>query len=455
MIALEGSAGCKARMGRELYRRRPVCCTAILLATLLGWVTEPCAALVARPTAASVWGRSSRACSSSSLTMKVQHRRVDGGNKGGGGGGEDLEWEAKAGDGILSRHTISWYPGHIAKAERTLEECLKKVDVVIEVRDARIPQSTTHPLVPKWVGSRNLIVVFNRVDVTPNCALEDWKDFYSRSGGMALTGRGGNVPVYFVDSRRGKGIHQVKRAALRAGAAVNERRERRGILPRSVRCAVIGYPNVGKSALINQLIGKRVAKSRNIPGVTKKINWVRLSSQDCPVEQQLELLDSPGIIPCRHNDPTAALKLAICNDIGEASYDRQVVAGEMIDVLVETGIRWPGYVDFNRITERLGVDPRRHTGEEFLHIVGRKFYHGSLDSAADKLLGDFRRGYFGGVALEGPSAELATEAADRSDELTKMKTRRRSEGVDPNATPIGKAAMDARQFVGKGDFEGW
>ncbi|CAM9457365.1 unnamed protein product, partial [Phaeothamnion confervicola] len=235
------------------------------------------------------------------------------------------------------------YPGHIAKAERELQEYLKLVDVVIEVRDARIPASTTHPLVPQWVGKRPLIVVFNRRDMAAEAAVDDWQRYLTAESGNRDSGRAGNVPVFFVDSKRGKGVHNVKRAALRAGAAVNERRMRRGVNPRGVRVAVIGFPNVGKSALINRLCGKAVAASRNMPGVTKKLTWIRVgggsggsggSGRTAGIgggvggaarpDEQLELLDSPGIIPARHGDQLQALRLAICNDIGQASYDPQV-----------------------------------------------------------------------------------------------------------------------------------
>ncbi|CAN0096898.1 unnamed protein product, partial [Ectocarpus sp. 4 AP-2014] len=270
------------------------------------------------------------------------------------------------------QHVINWYPGHIAKAERQLQDYLNMVDVVVEVRDCRIPAATTHQLVPSWVGkSRPLIVVLNRVDTASPTAVEQWKKYLVAEGGLRADNRGGNVPVFFVDSKRGRGVHEIKKAALKAGSRVNDRRVRRGMNPRSVRVAVIGFPNVGKSALINRLIGKKVAKSMNKPGVTKKMNWVRLGGKDTKPEQNLELLDSPGIIPARQEDQNQALKLAICNDIGQASYDTQVVAAKMIDQLVETAVQFPGYVSLDAVATRYGIDPRRHSGEEYLHLVAQ------------------------------------------------------------------------------------
>ncbi|KAG5191763.1 P-loop containing nucleoside triphosphate hydrolase protein [Tribonema minus] len=373
----------------------------------------------------------------------------------------DKDVASSGGSGPL----INWYPGHIAKAERTLEEYLKLVDVVVEVRDARIPISTTHPLVPRWVGGRPLVVVMARSDVAPAKAIDDWKRYYTQEKGMAQTGRRSNVPVFFVDSKRGKHVFLVKKAVLKAGAHVNEKRVSRGINPRSVRVAVIGYPNVGKSALINQLVGKAVAKSRNLPGVTKKINWIRLGGQDNRIDQELELLDSPGIIPAKQEDQESALKLAICNDIGQASYDPQRVSAAMVDCLVETAIQFPGYVDLKAITRRYDLDPRRCTGEEFLHAVAARLYHGQVNAAADRLLGDFRRGFFGAIALEAPpsldetnSLRLKTKAAgargDGDDSAMWQPAEPQAQQADAIAQAT-RAIQDQREYIGAGDFEGW
>ncbi|CAM9584744.1 unnamed protein product [Scytosiphon promiscuus] len=373
------------------------------------------------------------------------------------------------------QHVINWYPGHIAKAERQLQDYLSMVDVVVEVRDCRIPAATTHQLVPTWVGKRPLIVVLNRVDTASPAAVAQWKKYLVTQGGLRADNRGGNVPVFFVDSKRGRGVHEIKKAALKAGSRVNERRVRRGINPRSVRVAVIGFPNVGKSALINRLIGKKVAKSMNMPGVTKKMNWVRLGGKDTKPEQNLELLDSPGIIPARQDDQNQALKLAICNDIGQASYDTQVVAAKMIDQLVETAVQFPGYVSLDAVAKRYGLDPRRHSGEEYLHLVAQKMYFGEKNSAADKLLGDFRKGYLGALSLEAPpranadhnrlplkpgaerggaSGAGAGTARDTAGRPMGGGVRNAGDG-DGSEVEFGAAAKEAREFVGTGDFEGW
>ena len=151
-----------------------------------------------------------------------------------------------------------------------------------------------------------------------------------------------------------------------------------------------------------------MAKSRNLPGVTRSMNWVRLgkSESEGPVTSHLELLDSPGIIPAKQLDPVNAVKLAICNDIGEASYDRVVVAGVMCDCLNALYRQHRQYVDMHAIEKRFGLlDEEKFldlTGEDIVYRFANKQYQGNLISAADKLLGDFRKGFLGFSSLEAP-----------------------------------------------------
>lgn len=306
----------------------------------------------------------------------------------------------------ISQPAISWYPGHIAKAERELSEYLKKVDVVVEVRDARIPLATTHPLVPEWVGSRPLIVAIARIDLISKKALSDWREYYTLN--PAHPNRP-DAKVYFVDGKLGAGVLTLKKQALKASTAINERRLRRGIQPRAVRAAVIGFPNVGKSALINRLLGRRMAKSKNLPGVTRSLQWVRLGGNNLEglqsQEDAIELLDSPGIIPARQLDQQNALYLAMCNDIGEASYDRVVVAAHLCDRLNLVHRAAPGYIDMRLLRDRYQLDFHTMTGEEIVFEVAERTYKGNMISAADRLLGDFRRGLMGRVSLEVPAVQ--------------------------------------------------
>ena len=172
-------------------------------------------------------------------------------------------------DVSMGRPVISWYPGHIAKAERLMTEVLSMCDVVVELRDARIPRATSHPMLSQWVGSRRQVLVLNRADAVPERALSEWSGALSRMDGP---------DVFVSDARLGEGVAALKRAIVEEGKHVNERRKRRGIAPRPIRAAVLGYPNVGKSALINRLVGQRKVKSENRPGVTRGFSWIRIDS---------------------------------------------------------------------------------------------------------------------------------------------------------------------------------
>ena len=216
----------------------------------------------------------------------------------------------------MNKQLIQWYPGHIAKAEKQLKEHLNKVDLVFEVRDARIPLATSHPYLQKWLKGKKQILVINRKDMINVDAHKAW-DKKLRSEGK--------VP-WWCDAKAGTGVLQIKQAAIRAGQELNQRRLDRGMKNRAIRVLTLGFPNVGKSALINRLVKKKAVTSSRKPGVTRSLRWVRLG-------QDLDLLDAPGVLPPRFEDQNAALKLAICDDIGQAAYDTEQVAINFMKLL--------------------------------------------------------------------------------------------------------------------------
>ncbi len=282
---------------------------------------------------------------------------------------------------------IQWYPGHIAKAERQLQEQLKRVDVVLEVRDARIPFATYHPLLANWIGSKPRLLILNRVDMIPPAVKDLWIQWFEAQGEQP----------YFANAQQGTGVVAISKAAQSVGVAINQKRQQRGMLPRPVRAVVIGFPNVGKSALINRLVNKRVVDSARRAGVTRQLRWVRLS-------EQLELLDAPGIIPGRLNDQAAAVKLAICDDIGEAGYDRQSMAAAFVEICQELG-----YVE--GLQARYGSVPTTLSGAEYLEQLARDKYRGDMERTSHLILNDFRTGVLGRIPLELPpiEADLMTD----------------------------------------------
>ena len=292
----------------------------------------------------------------------------------------------------MSSPSIQWYPGHIAKAERSLKEQLKRVDVVLEIRDARIPLATHHPEVDAWIGDKARVLVLNRVDMITSEARQQWQTWFKARG----------QTIYFTNAKQGKGVQNLLRAAQDAGKAMNDRRKRRGMKPRPVRAVVIGFPNVGKSALINRLLKRKVVVSERRAGVTRQLRWVRISNE-------IELLDAPGIIPLKLNDQGAALKLAICDDIGGAAYDTQRVAAAFVDLIKELdgqddvgnyGSAIASRYDTPLVSE-MGED---YTGETYLAILAER-YNNDPERAAHQLLNDFRKGNLGSLILELPPAE--------------------------------------------------
>ncbi|AUT03430.1 ribosome biogenesis GTPase YlqF [Nostoc sp. CENA543] len=280
---------------------------------------------------------------------------------------------------------IQWYPGHIAKAEKNLKEQLSRVDVVFEVRDARIPLATRHPQIDEWVGNKTRILVLNRLDMIPTQVRSLWVNYFQNR----------DEEPYFTNAQHGQGVNALAKAAQAAGVALNQRRRDRGMLPRPVRAVVIGFPNVGKSALINRLLGKRVVESAARPGVTRQLRWVRISDQ-------LELLDAPGVIPAKLGNQEAAVKLAICDDIGQASYDNQLVAAALVDLINSLQEQAGELLPKSPLYSRYDLDPIPHTGEAYLHVLAEHRHQGDVERTARQLLTDYRKGLLGTMPLELP-----------------------------------------------------
>jgi ribosome biogenesis GTPase A len=288
---------------------------------------------------------------------------------------------------------IQWYPGHIAKAEKALAASLEKVDLVIEVRDARIPLATGHPRLQRWIRDKQHLLVLNRRDMITAPAQKQWDRWFRDHG---------QTP-WWCDAKAGTGVKQLQQAAIRSGEALNARRAGRGMRPRPVRALMLGFPNVGKSALINRLVRQKVVESARKAGVTRSLRWVRLG-------QDLDLLDAPGVLPPRLDDQLAALRLALCDDIGQAAYDTEAVALAFVrllatlEPLVASGVA-PGVLE-----QRYGVAVVPLPGgaapdaETWLGAAAQRHTSGDSARMAQRLLDDFRRSLLGPIALELPES---------------------------------------------------
>jgi ribosome biogenesis GTPase A len=280
----------------------------------------------------------------------------------------------------MSSPPIQWYPGHVAKALGQLREQLRLVDVAIEVVDARIPLASRHPELDKWLGQKPRLLALNRADSIAARDLKAWQEYFSQQG----------IPVYPTNGQSGQGVSRLKQAILQLGQSVNERRQRRGMRPRAVRAVVVGFPNVGKSALLNRLLGRRAVESAARPGVTRQLQWVRLGGE-------LDLLDSPGILPPPLPDQRAATLLAICDDIGAAAYDPERVAAYFVDQLLQVQPQAQALLQ-----QRYGwLDPIP-PGSVAVQELAQRRYQGDTERAARQILNDYRKGWLGPLALQLP-----------------------------------------------------
>ena len=282
--------------------------------------------------------------------------------------------------------TIQWYPGHIAKAEKQLSKNLEKVDLVIEVRDARIPISTSHPHLERWIKGKQHLLVVNRRDMISTQALKAWDAWFHKKGKAPL----------WCNAKDGIGVKQLQETAIRAGENLNKRRKARGMKSRPVRALTLGFPNVGKSALINRLVRKKVVTSSRKPGVTRALRWVR-------VGQDLDLLDAPGVLPPRFDNQQAALKLALCDDIGQAAYDVESVAISFLDMLHRLETSKEAGVPVGILGQRYGLPFGIENNERWLMMVAERHTSGDKRRMAQRVLDDFRRASLGLISLELPS----------------------------------------------------
>ncbi len=280
---------------------------------------------------------------------------------------------------------IQWYPGHMTKTRRQIEADLKQVDAVCEIVDARIPISSKNPDVDAICGSKPRIVLLNRMDLADPNATKRWVAYYQSKGFAALPTDCKN--------RRGLGDFQnVVRSVLKEKI---ERNAARG-MNRPLRVMIVGIPNVGKSTLINQISGRKGAKAENRPGVTRGKQWVTVGSS-------LLLLDTPGILWPKFEDPNVGLMLAYTGAVKEGVIDLEELACRLIRHL------WVHYPQ--ALKDRYGIDAEPDTpGYELLEMAGRK--RGYLISGgevntermAKMLVDEYRSGKLGRFTLEEPEA---------------------------------------------------
>lgn len=214
---------------------------------------------------------------------------------------------------------IHWYPGHIAKAEKKLKEQINLVDVVIEILDARIPESSIYPGIDKLIGSKPRLILLNKYDLADNEKSKEWQKYLKEKTGF---------PVLLTSANNTKDLSQIINKAVELSQPSIIKLVQKGLLPRAARAMVVGMPNVGKSSIINKLIRKTKTKTGAKAGVTRQQQWVRINPR-------LDLLDTPGIIPLKQEEQVKANKLAFVNSISENAYETESVATVFLKVVSE------------------------------------------------------------------------------------------------------------------------
>jgi ribosome biogenesis GTPase A len=276
--------------------------------------------------------------------------------------------------------TINWYPGHIAKAERNLKEKLNLVDVVIEIIDARIPLSSKYIEIEKLIGSKPRLLVLNKSDLADPDQCVQWKDYLIQNTGLS---------VIFTSANSNKDISSIISTAVELGKDKIANLVAKGMLPRPIRAMIIGMPNVGKSSIINKLIGKKKTKTGAKAGVTRTQQWVRINPK-------IELLDTPGIIPMKIEDQESANKLAIVNSVSEHAYDGVEVAKSLVSLLFNK------YPQLLKNYYRLENMQNLPTLEEIAIARNWLLLGGEPDinRCASIILADFRNGKIGRITLD-------------------------------------------------------
>ena len=214
--------------------------------------------------------------------------------------------------------SINWYPGHMAKTKREISEKISLIDIVFEVIDARIPMSSKNHEIAKMIGNKPRILVMTKRDLCDEEVSLKWKKFYEEQG----------YNVVLVDLINDKNLSSILSVTNKLVSDINDKRKAKGLKPRKTRILILGIPNVGKSTLINRLVGKKATNVGNKPGVTKSLEWIRINND-------LELLDTPGILWPKLEGKNIALNLASMTAIKEEILNKEEVAIYIINTMLE------------------------------------------------------------------------------------------------------------------------
>lgn len=281
---------------------------------------------------------------------------------------------------------INWYPGHMKKTRELIQENLKMVDLVIEVIDARIPVSSRNPIIDDLVKSKQRIIVLNKSDLSDGAANDAWAEELRKDGSIVLQ----------MNCMSGQGVNQLFKTLSR----LQDEKNKDQIRKKPLRMMIVGVPNVGKSSLINRMTGKKSAKTGDRPGVTKGKQWLTL-------ENGMQLLDTPGILWPKFEDPEVGLNLAFCGSIKDEILDMATLALELIKVLT---------ADYPKLLmERYKLESLSGDGLQNMEAIALKrgfILSGKridYERCAKTVLDEFRGGIIGRITLE--KVQISTKEA--------------------------------------------
>ncbi len=278
---------------------------------------------------------------------------------------------------------IQWYPGHMTKAKRMMQEDIKLIDIVIELLDARVPISSRNPDIDTLANNKFRLVLLNKSDLADEKVTNQWEAYFKEKGIMVVT----------INARNGQGMKVITAKVQEACKEKIERDRKRGIMNRPIRAMIVGIPNVGKSTFINSFAKKACTKVGNKPGVTKGKQWIKIN-------KSVELLDTPGILWPKFEDDTVGEHLAFIGSINDEILQKTELACDLISFMVE---HYPGVLG-----ERYQID-EGEAASAILEGIARnrgcllKGNELNFEKAAIILLDEFRNGKLGRISLEKPS----------------------------------------------------
>ncbi len=275
-----------------------------------------------------------------------------------------------------------WYPGHMTKARRMMQEDIRLIDLVIELTDARVPYSSRNPDIDENGKNKARLILLNKSDLADEQMNEVWAEYFKKQGYYTAK----------INARSGAGMKQIQGIIQEACKEKTARDRKRGILNRPVRAMVVGIPNVGKSTFINTFAGKACTKTGNRPGVTKGKQWIRLN-------KNVELLDTPGILWPKFEDQSVGQKLAVIGSIKDEILQAEELALWILGFMQD---HYPGRLKERYQVEEEGVLPDLLNSIAFARGCKRKGEQPDYQKAAQLIVDDFRSGKLGRVTMESP-----------------------------------------------------